>query len=125
ATNRLQSGSVRVGARMPRHSEWNEAIAALAGGATLLTGSARLARRAARAEAERRQAQGETIWPGSTILPWSAWLRRLYVDALVGGAVAPDQSAALLSPAQVEAVWRQAIEADEPHGTLLQVQPAA
>lgn len=85
---------------------------ALNEGATLVTGSQRLARRMLGDEARRRRAGGQAVWQKPDVLPWQAWLERAHTSALAGGLVRSGESSILLSDAQIEALWQQIIEAD-------------
>lgn len=108
-----------------RHADWDQALAALGQGATLLTANARLARRVLGEDAARRRAAGESVWSRPDVLPYTAWLRRLHEDALAAGVIESDEAATLLSPMQGEALWQQVIEADLPEDSLLQSAAAA
>jgi probable DNA repair protein len=110
---------------MPSQTDWDAALEAVANGATLVTGNARLARRALGDEAALRRVGGQTVWRRGDILPWTAWLKRLHVDALVGGAIKTGEPSVLLSPAQAEALWQQTIETDPARPGLLQPAAAA
>lgn len=67
-----------------------------------------------------QQAAGKRVWETPDILPWDAWLRRLWGEKLLKGSGATPR---LLSNAQERLVWEQIIQ-DSPHGTAL-LQPAA
>jgi probable DNA repair protein len=84
---------------------------ALAEGAVVATGNARLARSLA-AEFDRRMlAQGRAAWSTPAVLPWSAWLLELYAAAAVRS-VAPLPR--VLSAEQAEQVWADVIRQDGP-----------
>lgn len=72
-----------------------------------VTANNRLARRlhaAANAEAER---SGAKAWHRATILPWGAWLRRLYDELLLAG----HERRALLSPSAELLLWEDVVAA--------------
>lgn len=92
---------------------------------TVVTVNRRLARNLQRAhDARRRIELGDTAWESPDILPWSAWLARLW-EGLMG---VDEHSAVVLDPVQEQAVWEQVIGAARdalPGGALLQVPQAA
>jgi probable DNA repair protein len=61
-------------------------LEALAAGATVVTPNNRLARDVALRFDAAQQAKGARAWPSVRVLPWSAWLRELWRDALASGA---------------------------------------
>lgn len=107
----------------------DQAQLAVAGGATLVTASARQARHLLEAAGQRELREGRRAWLAGDILPWDAWLRRLHAGALAGGAAG--RVPALLSEAQGLALWQAVIEADFQRrqdagsGVLLQPMAAA
>ncbi|MGM0632989.1 MAG: PD-(D/E)XK nuclease family protein [Pseudomonadota bacterium] len=105
--------------------DWSEALLTLDRGATLVTGNARLTRRVLGDHALRQQVAGHSVWQRADVLPWGAWLARLHEAALVRGVVADGEPAVLLSHVQVDALWRQVIEADKGERGLLQPAAAA
>ncbi len=104
---------------------YEAAVAALAGGATVLTGSPRLARRVLGDEAIARSGAGETVWERGDALAWSAWLKRQHADALACGAIEPAAPSVLLTPAQADALWQRIIEQGSEDYGLLQPTVAA
>ncbi|MDD3449748.1 MAG: PD-(D/E)XK nuclease family protein, partial [Gammaproteobacteria bacterium] len=92
---------------------------------TVVTANRRLARNLLRAhDARRRTELGDTAWESPDILPWNAWLARLW-EGLMGVDAHP---AVVLDPVQEQAVWEQVIGAARdalPGGALLQVPQAA
>ncbi len=100
-------------------------VAALADGATVLTGSPRLARRVLGDEAIARSGAGEKVWERGDALAWSAWLKRQHADALACGAIEPDAPSVLLSPTQADALWQRVIEQGSADYGLLQPTVAA
>ncbi len=100
-----------------------ELLAALAseGGATVLTPNRRLAQ-SLRADFDRAQsASGRDSWPTADILPFEAFVRRVWDEALY--ALPGGRVPLLLSPAQEQALWEEAI-AGSRHGGAL-ASPAA
>ncbi len=94
---------------------------ALNAGATLVTAGQRLAR-ALRVEFNARMASsGQSAWPGADILPWQAWLERLWQELSETGAV----DRILLTPLQELALWERIIEDWDAHGSLLAAGAAA
>ena len=94
---------------------------ALDPGTTLLTVNNRLAIEL-RARHDRNQvAAGRTVWPSADILPWNAWLQRLYQQLLDEGFTALD----LLSPAQERLLWEQVIRQQDRKSGLLRPAAAA
>jgi len=78
-------------------------FAALERGATVVTGNNRLAAHTYRAFERTARDRGRTAWPTPEVLPWTAWLRRTWEEAVVAGGVpAP---ALLLSAGQEQCLW--------------------
>ena len=100
----------------------NEAvIAALAGGATLVTASQRLARHLAADYGAGQQTQGAKVWEAPDILPWNQWLERFWQESF--GLLDGDAPQLLLSDFQELTLWEEAIQQDGE--SLLQVPAAA
>jgi probable DNA repair protein len=95
-------------------------LRALREGAVLVTVNNRLARhwRAAYAAAQ-AEAAGRAVWPAPDILPWRAWLRRLWSAASWLDPEAP----LLLDARQTALIWQEIIEDEAP--PLLQVAGSA
>jgi hypothetical protein len=77
---------------------------AIGAGAAVVTPNKRMARHLTALHDREQRAEGRTVWPAPTIVPWSAWLERLWLDVLVAGSrtqpprrVRPSQSAYLWS----------------------------
>ncbi len=87
--------------------------ALLAAPATLVTPNRRLSAFVRRRFDADRQTDGQTTWPSPDILPWAAWVARLHADL-----TRYQPGPRLLSPAEEQAVWQQAI-ADSPHADAL------
>jgi probable DNA repair protein len=66
-----------------------------------------------RHDTEQRQA-GRRVWASADILPWDAWINRLYESLIDAGHADLD----LLTPQQERLLWQQVIEHD-PRGSLL------
>jgi ATP-dependent helicase/nuclease subunit B len=106
-----------------RTLDWLQALAALDDGITLVTGNARLTRRALADHALRQHQAGRAIWRRADVLPWGAWLARMHEAALARDLIGSGEPSVLLSSVQVDVLWRQVIERDPAdHGLL---QPAA
>ncbi|MGH8727189.1 MAG: PD-(D/E)XK nuclease family protein [Burkholderiales bacterium] len=89
-------------------------LRAVEGNATLVTSNRRLARSLRHAYDTRQRARGREAWPAADILPWNAWLSRLW-DSCEGEPV--------LSPLQEQALWEQIVL--ESHDRLIQPGAAA
>lgn len=89
----------------------------LGAGAVLVTGNRRLARALRENYARAREAAGRALWETPAILPWEAWLRRLWAGAAHG------DPRPLLTPLQDQALWERAI--DDDRGALLDPAAAA
>ena len=79
-------------------------LMALEAGALVVTPNKRMARHLVALYDREQRADGRNVWPAPTIVPWSAWLDRLWLDVLVAGCreepprrVTPSQSAWLWS----------------------------
>ncbi len=83
---------------------------ALAGQATIVTVNNRLARHLHRRFNLEQAASGLAAWPTPDILPWGAWLERLWQQSLVASGVAG--SSALLGEQQSRFVWESVIRED-------------
>ena len=58
---------------------------AIASGAVVVTPNKRMARHLVALYDSEQRADGRTAWPAPTIVPWRAWLERLWLDVLVAG----------------------------------------
>ncbi len=91
--------------------------------ATLITVNRRLARAVINAHAERRIAAGDRTWRTPDVIPFAAWMERIWRQS----DHAP--GAALLRPAQERLLWEQVVGENAPAGedeeTPLEVAPAA
>ena len=89
----------------------NPAIAAaLDAGAVVVTPNNRLARAIATLHDRAQSAAGRTVWPTPQVLPWSAWLTSLWLEALAADAW--PSPFALLNATQSSRLWERAVEAD-------------
>ncbi len=96
-------------------------LAAMSAGETVfVTPNNRLARDLVARHDTARLERGMVAWPAVRALPWSAWIRSLWLDALAAGAWA--DARALLAPAASALLWSR-IVADA--GDLLDAQGAA
>ena len=84
--------------------------AALASGAVVVTPNKRMARHLVALHDREQRADGRAVWPAPTIVPWSAWLERLWLDVLVAGC-RPDPPRRL-TPAQSAHLWSQFVAAE-------------
>ena len=97
-----------------------ELLDALADGAVVVTGNARLSR-SLQADYERRMvAAGRTAWATPAVLPLAAWLLDRYAEAAVNSS---EPLPRLLTPEQEEQLWAALIRAD--NDTLLRVDATA
>lgn len=98
-----------------------ELPAALAAGATIVTATNRLARELLREHDAARASGGATAWERPDVLPWSAWLRRAYVELIDAGL----EQRSLLTPAQQRALWEEVVAGSPLGDRLLRPRPAA
>ena len=95
----------------------------LAVGATVLTPNQRSAQALVREFDAAQAAQGRSAWESADILPYFAFVERCYQDALYSG-LASDLPV-LLTPAQEQALWEDAIRTSKLAETLLSASSAA
>jgi len=88
----------------------SQPFVAPARGALTLTPNRRLARSLQLEFAANERARGLVVWETPLILPWDAWLSRLWDHAVAAGA-APAASLRLLSPLAEAALWEQVLDA--------------
>lgn len=95
----------------------DELIHALEAGVTLITGNNRLSAAVRQDYEQHAVDKGATVWPTPDILPWSAWLKRSWEEAVVSGSItAPGR---ILSSEQELQVWEDIIgNSDQGHGLL-------
>src|SRR6266542_2104411 len=96
------------------------AVCAAIDGVTVLTANTRSAR-AIQAAAEARLRLHRTAWPSPDVLPYGAFLARLYCDAVVAGEI----GLRVLEREQELQVWRQIIERSPSGRELLLTDAAA
>src|ERR1700692_4695272 len=72
---------------------------------TIVTVNTRLARRLRREFDREREAEGTGFWEAPDILPWRAWVRRLWDEEVYAGR----DMRVLLSPSQELVLWQQVI----------------
>ena len=84
--------------------------AALASGAIVVTPNNRLARRLVAIYDGARRAEGHAVWEAAVVLPWSAWLERLWQDVLVSDA--PGAAPRVVTPAQSAFLWKRIVAAE-------------
>ncbi len=94
-----------------------------AGPATVLTPNRRLAQALAAEFDQRQVAAGRTVWDTADILPYPAFVERLYDDALYSesGAGLP----LLLTPDQAQSLWEEVVRRSPVGGSLLAVPETA
>ena len=98
------------------------ALADIGADATLLTVNKQLAAEMRSRYDAVQLARGHRVWPSADILPWNAWLNRLYTDLLDSGQTELD----LLTPMQERALWQHVIEsATDDNPPLMQPRAAA
>ena len=85
----------------------SELAAALAAGATIVTPNNRLARALAAQHDDAMRARGAQAWPAARVLPWHAWLRALWQDALAADAL--DSPRPLLAEAASAYLWDRVV----------------
>lgn len=99
---------------------------AVRAGATLVTAGRRLARTLLAEFNARMAAEGRFAWPGADILPWPAWVARIWNEtfglALADPGMPPRM---LLSPAQERRLWENTIDDSPWRHVLLQVPATA
>lgn len=110
----------------PLRVDSEDILSKLGQGMTVITGNQRLA------HVLRQQFDQATIikntktWLTPEILPWNAWLQRLYEEALVSGELS--EFKCLLTPQQERTIWQEIIAAELPFQLMnraaLQVQKA-
>lgn len=90
----------------------------------VVTANQRLSRRITHEYAAYRRAQGDSCWPTAQVLPWSAWLLKLWDEALF--TAADDVSArVVLSPQQTRLLWEQVIRRSPLDKGVLNIQSTA
>jgi len=88
---------------------------------TLLTVNNRLAIELRGRHDRNQVAAGRKVWPSADILPWNAWLQRLYQQLLDDGYTELD----LLSPAQERLLWEDILRDRDGQADLLRPAAAA
>ena len=90
-------------------------------GATVVTGSDRLARVLRREYNALRQEQGNAAWQAPAVLPWQAWMPALWEDCQFG----IDYPRVLLNLWQERVLWQRVVLESEESSELLQASGAA
>ena len=85
-------------------------------GTTIVTASARLARRLSWQYTMSRLAAGEQVWETPDILPWAAWVDRLWAQHQW----ASGRGESMISAAQCRLIWQQVLESSSHRKSLLQ-----
>ncbi|MGG7054925.1 PD-(D/E)XK nuclease family protein [Nitrosomonas sp. ANs5] len=89
----------------PQQSNVADIIQRLEHSATIVTGNQRLSRNLRRIFDQVKISSGHQAWPAPDILPWNAWLQRLWQEALVNGKTLV--SGYLLAAHQERHVWQE------------------
>jgi hypothetical protein len=79
-------------------------------GAVVVTPNKRMARHLMALHDREQRAEGLTVWPAPTMVPWSAWLERLWLDALAAGC--RPEPARRVTPAQSTFLWSRLVAAE-------------
>ncbi len=112
---------LRRGGSVPGYSEcFEQAVAAAISGATVLTSNTRSAR-AIRAAAEQRLRNTSTVWLTPDVIPFGAFVERLYSEAVVAGELTVQS----LQREQELQLWRDVIERSASGRALLLQDSAA
>lgn len=88
---------------------------------TIVTAGARLARRLAARYTAARLGAGDSAWEAPEILPWNAWISRLWDEGRRGSG----HTAAVLRPAQRRVLWHDVIDGSAQRQHLLQPSAVA
>jgi len=83
---------------------------ALAAGAIVVTPNKRMARHLVALHDCEQRADGRTVWPAATIVPWSAWVERRWLDVLAAGC--RPEPPRRLAPVQSAYLWSQLVNAE-------------
>lgn len=111
---------------MPRkNSNYLPIFTAIANGATVITANRRLARWLRNAFDSHQQELGAMVWPSADILPWSAWLMRLWNDAQEQAPPLSTAHQRVLKPNQTLALWERIITQSRYGSELLQARTTA
>ena len=108
---------------IPRHELFTRLAERGSANIVVVTPNRRLAQELAREFDEGQAAGGLAMWETADILPFGAFVERLYEDALYSGFAA--RLPLLLTDAQEQELWRAAIRASEWGGALLAVSQTA
>lgn len=107
---------------MTAYSErFNQAVAAVLGGATVVTGNTRSARAVKQAAEGEQRRLGRAVWSTPDVLPFGAFCGRLHAAAMVAG----HSRRLLLSPEQELQLWRSIVEHSPSSRELLMTDAAA
>lgn len=92
--------------RYARQTNVSDLIQTLDHCATIVTGNRRLARSLLQVFNREKLAEGYTAWPVPDILPWDAWLQRLWQEVIVCSQSTVTQQL-LLTPEQEYFIWQK------------------
>lgn len=92
----------------PQQTDMADIIRRLGRDATILTGNQRLTRVLRHRYDQSMIEAGSEVWSGADILPWHAWLQRLWQEAMVVNNIASDLF--LLDAFQERQVWQQILQ---------------
>ena len=110
-------------ASFPKAQLFERLACGLAGGVTVITPNQRLAQALSREFDTQQAEQGRSTWESADILPYTAFVARCYEDALYSG-LAPGLPV-LLTQAQEQSLWEDAIRASKLAEALLSPSSAA
>ncbi len=94
---------------MRKSRNLDRVLKAAAGGALVITSNTRAARNLKQAYSEQQIASGRAAWSTPEILPWSAWLHRLWGDHIFRY---PSEFTALLNSRQEHVLWERIVGRD-------------
>ena len=108
---------------MTTHQNLELVLQAAESGALVLTSNTRAARSLRREFSDRQRIAGREVWKSPNILPWPAWLRRLWQEQIYSSS---GTSAALLDKTQERIVWERIISTERAaHDVILLAEQCA
>lgn len=103
----MKNSAVTTHPLNPQQSNVADIIQRLEHCATIVTGNQRLARNLRQLFDQAKISSGQQAWPAPDILPWNAWLQRLWQEAIVNGKTSV--SGYLLAAHQERHIWQEAL----------------
>src|SRR6185369_17680810 len=94
---------------MNKSRNLDKVLQAAADGALVITSNTRAARNLKQAYSEQQLASGRAAWSTPEILPWSAWLHRLWEEHIFRS---PGEFTALLNSRQEQILWERIVGRD-------------